>query len=61
MGLIFQKENGESGEGPEEVCQDGVRSLKHELYGESEGTGPLWPAEREEYVALVRAYSYLER
>ena len=32
MGFAFQKENGETGEGAEEACQDGVRSLKQELY-----------------------------
>ncbi|KAK4805584.1 hypothetical protein QYF61_009349 [Mycteria americana] len=31
LGLTFQKECGETGEGPEEVCQDGARGLKHEL------------------------------
>ena len=45
VGLPFQKESGETGEGPEEVCQDGVRGLRHKLRGESEGTGPLQPAE----------------
>lgn len=31
VGLAFQMKNGETGEGPEEVCQDGVKALKHEL------------------------------
>ncbi|KAK4806571.1 hypothetical protein QYF61_020472 [Mycteria americana] len=31
VGLPFQKECGETGEGPEEVCQGGARELKHEF------------------------------
>ena len=31
VGFAIQKGNGETGEGPGEACQDGVRSLKQEL------------------------------
>ena len=31
VGFTFQKESGETGEGPKEVCQNGARSLKHEV------------------------------